>query len=203
MIDRRGVRILQLRNPWSRKGIPSFPTLYTTLSTPRNTNPNVEENNLPDANPDSGDEEIANDPSVGTFWITYPTLSQAFKTLYVNWNPSLFNYSTSKHFSFTPNGSDFDVRQNGQYIFSINQSKSGEVEGTKGGSNGGAGWGGGVRDMWVLLERHYLGKLEGWDGYIGLAVFPGNERIYSYNTRALYRVTPPSLPLFAPVDDVD
>jgi hypothetical protein len=64
-----------------------------------------------------------------------------------------------------PTGSDFDVGLNGQYTFTTDT--TGEV--------------------WILLERHYLGKSEGWEGYIGLAVFPGNERIYSYS-RPLFRV---------------
>lgn len=113
---------------------------------------------------------IDDDPSVGTFWIDYATLSQTFKTLYLNWNPTRFANYRQKHFSFTPNGSDFDIGSNGQYSFCIK----------------------GTGDVWILVEKHYLGKLEGWQGYIGLAVFPGNERIYSY-TRATYRVCPSSL----------
>lgn len=54
-------------------------------------------------------------------------------------------------------------------------------------------------DVWILVERHYLGKGEGWEGYIGIAVFPGNERIYSY-TRAIYRVNIPYHLLFPFVD---
>lgn len=72
-----------------------------------------------------------------------------------------------KHFTFTPNGTDYDVGINGQYTISL--------EGTS--------------DVWVLVERHYLGKLEAWNGYLGLAVFSGNERVYSY-TRPTYRVRP-------------
>ena len=151
MIDRRGQRLLHVRNPWSRRGIPK-----STFSTTE----------LRDSLEDTSDlETMTDDPSVGTFWVEYSTLSQTFKTLYLNWNPSLFEHSRRKHFSFIPSGSDFDVGLNGQYTFSVQ----------------------GAGDVWILVERHYLGKSEGWEGYVGLAVFPGNERSYSY-TRASYRV---------------
>ena len=150
MIDRRRRRLLQVRNPWSRRGIPK-----STFSTTE----------LRDSLEEADLETITDDSSVGTFWVEYATLSQTFKTLYLNWNPSLFQHSRQKHFSFTPTGSDFDIGLNGQYTFSVQ----------------------GTGDVWILIERHYLGKSEGWEGYIGLAVFPGNERSYSY-TRATYRV---------------
>jgi hypothetical protein len=46
--------------------------------------------------------------------------------------------------------------------------------------------------VWVLVERHYLGIEEGWEGYIGLSLFQGNERVYSY-TRPVNRVNAPDL----------
>ena len=101
-----------------------------------------------------------------TFWLDFPSLCQTFKTLYLNWNPAIFQYSSRKHFSFTPNGSDFDIGSNAQYAISVH----------------------GTGDTWILLQKHYLGKSEGWEGYIGISVFPGNERIYTY-TRPTYRVT--------------
>ena len=151
IIDRPGGRrVLQVRNPWSKGGIP-----HTAFSL----------NELHDAISETPD--LHDDPSRGTFWIDYNTLTQLFKTLYLNWNPNLFPHVRRKHFQFTPTGSDFDVGRNGQYTLTID--RTGEV--------------------WILLERHYLGKSEGWEGYIGLAVFPGNERIYSYS-RPLFRVLP-------------
>lgn len=148
-------RLLQIRNPWSRGGIPksAFSTsdLWDALPSPT---PN-----------EAVDEDKLSGLSVGTFWVDYTVLSQSFKTLYLNWNPALFQYCQRRHLSFAPSGSDFDVGGNGQFSISV----------------------GGTGDVWILVERHYLGKSEGWEGYIGLAVFPGNERIYSY-TRATYRV---------------
>jgi len=149
IIDRPGGRrLLQVRNPWSKGGIP-----HTAFSL----------GELHDAI--SGTPELHDDPSNGTFWIDYTILTQLFKTLYLNWNPHLFPHVRRKHFQFTPTGSDFDVGLNGQYTLTTD----------------------GTGEVWILLERHYLGKPEGWEGYIGLAVFPGNERIYSYS-RPLFRV---------------
>ena len=148
IVDRNNRRLLQIRNPWSKGGIPK--STFSTIE-------------LQDAL--SGKSALTPDESLGTFWIDYASLSQMFKTLYLNWNPALFLYSYSKHFSFIPNGSDFDVGRNGQYTISTQ----------------------GPGDVWILVERHYFGKSEGWEGYIGLAVFSGNERIYSYSG-ATYRV---------------
>lgn len=152
IVDRGRRRLLQVRNPWSKGGVPR--SSFTT-------------SDLLDALPEGNAEtDLAPaDPELGTFWVDYGTLSQSFRTLYLNWNPAIFPYSTRKHISFTPSGSDFDVGGNGQYTLSIE----------------------GTGEVWILLERHCLGKSEGWEGYIGLAVFPGNERVYSY-TRPLYRV---------------
>lgn len=161
IVDRGGRRLLQVRNPWSRGGIPrsSF-----TISELLDALPPTESGNV--------DTELTSaDAELGTFWVDYAMLSQSFRTLYLNWNPALFPYSTRKHLSFTPSGSDFDVGGNGQYTLSV----------------GGAG------EVWILVERHCLGKSEGWEGYIGLAVFPGNERVYSYS-RPSYRVLFPINP---------
>ena len=150
IVDRDGRRLIQVRNPWSKGGI-----LKSSFST-------VE---LRDALSDDQNQKFGPDVSRGTFWIEYAMLSQTFKTLFLNWNPGIFQYCRRKHFSFTPNGSDFDIAANGQYTISVQ----------------------GTGDVWILLERHYLGKSEGWEGYIGLAIFPGNERIYSYS-RPRHRV---------------
>lgn len=151
VIDRNGQRLLKIRNPWSRGGIPKSSFDFSSF--------------WEDLDSDSMEEYTPGDPSLGTFWLDYTTLCQNFKTLYLNWNSAIFPYRSQKHFSFTPNGSDYDVGTNGQYTIS--------VEGTC--------------DVWILVERHYLGKTEGWSGYLGLAVFPSNERVYSY-TRPSYRV---------------
>jgi calpain-7 len=153
IIDKKGHRLLKIRNPWSRGGVPKSSFDFSAFW-----------KDLPGT---SMDGYTPGDPSLGTFWLDYNTLCQHFKTLYLNWNPALFPHRAQKHFSFTPTGSDYDVGTNGQYTISVQ----------------------GTSDVWVLVERHYLGKSEGWNGYLGLAVFQGNERIYSY-TRPAYRVLP-------------
>jgi hypothetical protein len=155
MVDHSSRRLLQIKNPWSRGGIPGSSFSTTEL---KSTLQSIDE-----SSPD-----LPCDPSLGTFWTEYSTLSRTFKTLYLNWSPARFESVRHKHFSFIPNGSDFDISSNGQYTIS--------VEGTG--------------DVWIVVERHYLGKSEAWNGYVGLAVFPGDKRVYSY-TRPIYRV--PSL----------
>jgi len=137
-------RLLQIRNPWSKRGIPKQ-TFHA-------------------------ESPFEDDLTHGTFWLEYHTLGQSFKTLYLNWNPRLFGFAAQRHFQFTPAGGDFDVGGNGQFVVTVEES--------------------GV--VWLLVERHYLGSSEGWEGYIGLALFCGEERIYSY-TRPVTRVPPSTL----------
>jgi calpain-7 len=137
-------RLVKLRNPWSQGGIPK---------------PSLDIASIPSS------DLVPGDLSLGTFWFDFYTLTQVFKTLYLNWTPSLFPHFQTKHFTFTPNGSDFDVSSHAQYTFR----------------------GDGPGEVWLLLERHYLGQDEGWGGYIGLAVFSGAERLYCYG-RPKWRV---------------
>jgi hypothetical protein len=141
-------RLLQIRNPWSKRGIPKQ-TFHS--------------------------QNFGDDLTHGTFWLEYHAISQTFKTLYLNWNPRLFGFVAQRHLSFAPVGSDIDVGGNGQFVLSVE----------------------GCGVVWVVLERHYLGGSEGWEGYIGLALFPGDERIYSYS-RPIYRVPTPLLPSSRP-----
>jgi calpain-7 len=111
-------------------------------------------------------EVFGDDVARGTFWLEFHVLRQNFRTLYLNWNPQLFGFVAQRHLAFVPGGSDVDVGLNGQVVLAVE--------------------GAGV--VWVLVERHYLGVEEGWEGFIGLALFPGAERIYSY-TRPINRVS--------------
>jgi hypothetical protein len=175
--DRVSQRLVKVRNPWSQGGVPgsNFSTfelrdvlsnIGTMTSDGIPSNDKRREDKI-STSFSSGSLSPASD-TLGTFWLPYSTLTQHFKTLYLNFNPSLFPYISRKHFSFTPNGSDFDVAGNAQYTI--------KMEGTG--------------DVWILIERHCLGKGEGWEGYIGLAVFEGQGRIYCYE-RAVWRVRYP------------
>ena len=176
-LKRGSHKLVKVRNPWSKGGVPgdSFSTFELrnalsdhdiTPSDPITPIDNISEDNI--SKSVTSESLSPASASLGTFWLPYSTLTQHFKTLYLNWNPALFPYISRKHFSFTPNGSDFDVAGNGQFTI--------KVEGTG--------------DMWILIERHCLGKGEGWEGYIGLAVFEGEGRIYCYE-RAVWRVLSP------------
>jgi calpain-7 len=148
-------RLLQVRNPWSKRGIPK-----------RTFRP---------AEGEDFEEEgvVGDDVEKGTFWLEYHALRQSFRTLYLNWNPRLFGFVAQRHLSFVPGRGGSDVGGMGQIVLQM------EGEGV----------------VWVLVERHYLGVEEGWEGYIGLALFQGNERIYSY-TRPINRVPLQNSPSF-------
>jgi len=161
-------RFVKIRNPWSKGGVPRAEVWGQRVwdALPEISGSDERSAVVDNTTSDTiSDTFFPGDPSLGTFWLDYPTLAHSFKTLYLNWNPSLFPYKAQKHFSFTPNGSDFDVAGNGQFTV--------QVEGTG--------------EVWGLIERHWLGKGEGWEGYVGLAVFRGEGRVYCY-TRAVYRV---------------
>src|SRR5579859_1506811 len=131
--DDPGRRFLQVRNPWSKGGTPK--SSFSTSDLLSALHPTTD-----------SDPSIPDDSSRGLFWIDYAALTRSFKTLYLNWNPALFQYCSRKHFTFTPNGSDFDIATNGQFTITVD----------------------GTGEVWIMVERHYLGKSEGWEGYIGI-----------------------------------
>ncbi|CAK7223565.1 cysteine protease [Sporothrix bragantina] len=45
--------------------------------------------------------DTASHSTTGTFWIGFEDVIQYYESLYLNWNPSLFNYRQDHHFSWT------------------------------------------------------------------------------------------------------
>ena len=154
LIERPSGRFLKVKNPWSQVS-----TFHSTFSM----------DELRDALDDGkgSDDDLISEPSAGIFWTNYVALARMFKTMYLNWNPTRFRFSCQKHFSFTPNGSAFDISSNAQFTVSVVATET----------------------IWFVARRHYLGKTEAWEGYIGLAVFSGINRMYTYS-RPTYRVRP-------------
>lgn len=107
--------------------------------------------------------------STGTFWITFTEVIRNFESLYLNWDPGLFQFRQDHHFSWTLQNSVSRPYFTHNPQYSINSMKGGPV--------------------WVLLNRHFStderdilsssihGKAtRGPLGYIGLHVCDANGR---------------------------
>jgi hypothetical protein len=113
MVEISGRRLLKLRNPWSRGGIPHSSLTHDKLAALSST-----------ASP-SLPSLYSSDNSYGTFWIDLEEFLQSFKTLYLNWNPCFFRHSAKRHFTFASSGSAVDLSPNPQFL--IKSDMGGEV----------------------------------------------------------------------------
>jgi len=99
----------------------------------------------------------------GTFWIDLRSFSHFFKTIYLNWNPSLFKYTFCCHSYWgSDQGPKFDFYSydnNPQYKLSVSQSNTA---------------------VWALLTRHITDKDDFANNkvYLAIVVFKGGEKIY-------------------------
>lgn len=122
-----GVRLLQLKNPWShlrwRGNYSELDTLHWTTSLRRALN----------YDPDSA-SEFDN----GIFWIDYDSICKFFDVFYLNWNPGLFKYTYCIHQMWTagvgPTKDAYNIGDNPQFCLEVSPGASGAV--------------------WILLTRH-------------------------------------------------
>lgn len=75
------------------------------------------------------------DTSPGTFWMAFNEVMRNFESLYLNWNPGLFQFRQDHHFSWTIHNSASSAYFTHNPQYSINSVKGGPV--------------------WVLLSRHF------------------------------------------------
>lgn len=148
-----GVRLLQLKNPWSHL---RWKGNYSELDVIHWTT------ELRD--------QLGYDPAQaalvdnGVFWIDYRSILQFFDVFYVNWNPALFQYTYSLHQMWSagigPMRDAYTIGDNQQYRLAV-----------------GAGHG----SVWVLLTRHITAIEDFRENreYITLLVYKnGGKRVY-------------------------
>ena len=99
----------------------------------------------------------------GCFWIDLHSFSTFFKTIYLNWNPSLFKYTFCNHSLWSasqgPVSDLYSYDNNPQYKLSVSQTNT---------------------MVWALLTRHITDKDDFANNkvYLAIVVFKGGEKVY-------------------------
>ncbi|NXC17412.1 CAN7 protein, partial [Corythaeola cristata] len=130
--EHRGLRFLQLKNPWSHL---RWKGRYSENDT-RNWTPDLQKYL-------NFDPRTAQKIDNGIFWIAWEDLCQYYDVIYLSWNPSLFKESTCIH-------STWDAKQGpvkDAYSLANNPQYKLEVQCPQGGAA-----------VWVLLSRHITDK---------------------------------------------
>ncbi|XP_046484160.1 calpain-7 [Neodiprion pinetum] len=122
-----GVRLLQLKNPWSHL---RWRGNYSELDTKHWT---TQLRQALDYDPDSA-SEFDN----GIFWIDYDSICRFFDVFYLNWNPGLFKFTYCIHQMWTagigPTKDAYNIGDNPQFSLEVTPGATGAI--------------------WILLTRH-------------------------------------------------
>lgn len=99
----------------------------------------------------------------GVFWIDYESILGVFDVFYLNWRPTLFQYTSCTHDMWHggsgPAKDLYNIGDNPQYLLSVS-------------STGAA--------VWVLLTRHIVDRDDFASNkeYIALLVYKGGDKVY-------------------------
>ncbi|KAJ1978902.1 cysteine protease [Dimargaris cristalligena] len=159
-----GVRLLQLKNPWSIRG---WKGPYSHLDQQAWTPSLCQRLNY--------DPQKSAYRDDGIFWIDYESLCKRFSSIHLNWNPELFTYRCTHHARWPldagPANAFYNLAGNPQYRLRVVHQPPPSVNG---------GPAAGTAPVWLLLTKHITRKEENKD-YISLFVYDktSGERIYS------------------------
>ncbi|RKP35814.1 hypothetical protein BJ085DRAFT_4327, partial [Dimargaris cristalligena] len=159
-----GVRLLQLKNPWSIRG---WKGPYSHLDRQAWTPSLCQRLNY--------DPQKSAYRDDGIFWIDYESLCKRFSSIHLNWNPELFTYRCTHHARWPldagPANAFYNLAGNPQYRLRVVHQPPPSVNG---------GPAAGTAPVWLLLTKHITRKEENKD-YISLFVYDktSGERIYS------------------------
>ncbi|KAK9306776.1 hypothetical protein QLX08_002670 [Tetragonisca angustula] len=120
-------RLLQLKNPWSHL---RWKGNYSELDGVHWTSELKEALNY--------DPDSASQFDNGVFWIDYDSICRFFDVFYLNWNPSLFNYTYCIHQMWNagigPVKDAYNIGDNPQFLLEVKKNVNGA--------------------LWILLTRH-------------------------------------------------
>lgn len=188
--EQKRLRLLQVKNPWRKK---SWRGPFSKHDTARWQSPLGDElrtylrqfYGYAEVAPDNAQEDD------GMFWIDFDSVKKYFESLYLNWNPELFQHKGVWHehwpVSLGPTNDSITLGFNPQYSLTFPRSPSsesvdgGEAEGCSG-------------TVWILLSRHVRTIERDTDystqQFLTLHVYRGEKgkRVF-YNHRAVSRGT--------------
>jgi len=188
--EKKRLRLLQVKNPWRKK---SWRGPFSKHDTARWQSPLGDELRTY-LRQFYGYAEVAHGDAQeddGMFWIDFDSVKKYFESLYLNWNPELFQHKGVWHehwpVSLGPTNDSITLGFNPQYSLTFPRSPSSEsVDGGEVESRSGT--------VWVLLSRHVRTIERDTDysnqQFLTLHVYRGEKgkRVF-YNHRAVSRGT--------------
>jgi calpain-7 len=126
-----GTRVLQLKNPWGRKG---WTGRYSSGDTASWSNPGL-------CAEVGYNAELAAKQDDGIFWICWEDILQYFQNFHLSWNPSLFKFRATMHGRWPkgqgPADDSYNVGDNPQYLLNLSESAISRKA-----------------TVWILISRH-------------------------------------------------
>jgi calpain-7 len=126
-----GTRLLQLKNPWGRKG---FTGRYSSGDSVSWSDPGL-------CAEVGYNAELAAKQDDGIFWICWEDILHYFKNFHLSWNPSLFKFRATMHGRWPkgqgPTDDSYNVGDNPQYLLKLSESAIRRKA-----------------TVWILISRH-------------------------------------------------
>jgi calpain-7 len=128
---KNGTRLLQLKNPWGRKG---WIGRYSSGDSNSWSDPGL-------CAEVGYNAELAAKQDDGIFWICWQDILHHFKNFHLSWNPSLFKFRATMHGCWPkdqgPVDDSFNVGDNPQYLLHLSESAISRKA-----------------SVWILISRH-------------------------------------------------
>jgi hypothetical protein len=126
-----GTRLLQLKNPWGRKG---WTGRYSSGDSASWSDPGL-------CAEVGYNAELARKQDDGIFWICWEDILQYFKNFHLSWNPSLFKFRATMHGRWPkgkgPADDTYNVGDNPQFLLNLSEAAISRKA-----------------TVWILISRH-------------------------------------------------
>lgn len=163
-----GTRLLQLKNPWGRKG---WTGRYSSGDSARWSDPGLSAEVGYNA-------ELAAKQDDGIFWICWEDILKYFKNFHLSWNPSLFKFRATMHWRWPrgqgPADDSYNVGENPQYLLKFSESAIKRKAA-----------------VWILISRHVTKQeQEGCDVSLSKSCTNFVQRVVRNCTLTVYGISP-------------
>lgn len=170
-----GQKLLLVKNPWC-EGTSWTGSMPRISKAQKNTNCHIQQDEFDGEDVVQSSRDLLNSDdqlSPGTFWMDLNSVVQHFESIYLNWNPGLFNYRQDSHFSWDLSPLDDPYANRGKYR-SFSAHPQFRITVRDGGT------------LWLLLCRHFRDASPSSDGVQAGAHTPdvqmsGYISVYAYD----------------------